>query len=280
MIGIKFVLLQAVLLIMIMEQNTYLRVHIKHSKPVEINEFTTSLNSISNLFSSYVQKHGEIEEQTKAKLYVEKIQEGSIIVCLTELVTSTLLPFAENVNIIVEFATFIKDVYNYFINGSGEKPELTLSECNDFNNMLSLVAGDNKGEMAIGAVIRGDNNNVLVGCTFNYIDSNAGQNQLKLEAERLRAVAPLSEKYSRQLMTIYQLRSDMDSNVGNKAIIESLSHKKVSVVFETDKLKEDILNSESNPVKKAFLVDVEVQTVNNRIAAYKVLALHDVIDIE
>lgn len=260
-------------------EQTMLLVHIKPSKPIEINEFTSSLNAVSNLFTSYVQKNGSCDEQAQAKLYVEKVQEGSIIVYLTELVSSSILPFIENANLIFEFATFIKNTCDYYIHGKGEKEELTISECNDFNNMLNMVAGDNKGEMEIGAVVKGRGNNILVGCTLNYTDCNAGQNQFKKEADRLKALAPVSEKYSRQLMTIYQLRSDMGNDAGNRAIIEGISKKKVAVVFETDELKERILNSDCNPVKYAFLVDVEVQTVNERIGAYKVLALHDTIEI-
>ena len=41
-----------------------------------------------------------------------------------------------------------------------------------------------------------------------------------------------------------------------------------------------IRHSDSNPTKKAYLVDVVLLTVNGKIAAYKVMALHDVIDLE
>lgn len=86
--------------------------------------------------------------------------------------------------------------------------------------------------------------------------------------------------HTRQLMTIYQMRGDMGTDKGNKAVIDAISKNKLAVVFETDELKEQILHSDSNPTKKAFLVDVVVQTVAGKIAAYKVMALHDVIDID
>ena len=259
---------------------TILLVHIKPSKPIEINEFTSSLNSVGNLFSSYVQKNGSCDEQARARLYIEKIEEGSIVIYLTELVTATLIPFVENANTIFEFASFLKRTCDYYIHGIGDKEELSIADCSDFNNMFSLIAGDNKGELEIGAITKGDGNNILVGCTLNYIDCNKGKNQIKKEADRLKSLTPASEKYSRQLMTIYQLRSDMGNDIGNKAVIEGISKKRIAVVFETDELKEKILHSDSNPVKHAFLVDVEVQTVNEKIAAYKVLSLYDIIELE
>jgi hypothetical protein len=162
-------------------KDTKLLIHLKHSKPVEINEFTASLNAVGNLYSSFVQENGGCDEQAQAKLYVEKIQEGSIMVYLSELVSAGLIPFMENSNTILDFASYLKTVFGYYIHGEGDKPELTIQECKDFGNMLSVVAGDHKGRMEIGAVVKGDNNNVLVGCIINYTDSNAGQNTFKRE---------------------------------------------------------------------------------------------------
>ncbi len=96
----------------------------------------------------------------------------------------------------------------------------------------------------------------------------------------IKSVQPVTDMYSRQLMTIYQMRSDMETDKGNMAVIDAISKNKMAVVFETDELKEMILHSDSNPTKKAYLVDVVLLTVNGKIAAYKVMALHDVIDLE
>ena len=81
-------------------------------------------------------------------------------------------------------------------------------------------------------------------------------------------------------MTIYQMRGDMNVDAGNKAVIESISPRKVSVVFSSDDLKEAILHYDDNPTKKAYWVDVETLNVNGRLVGYNVLALHDTIPID
>ena len=43
-------------------------------------------------------------------------------------------------------------------------------------------------------------------------------------------------------MTIYQMRSDMETDKGNMAVIDAISKNKMAVVFETDELKEMILH--------------------------------------
>lgn len=257
-----------------------LLVHIEHSKPIEIAEFVSSLNAVGNLFSSFAQSKGDSKELSQAKLYVEKIEEGCIDIILCEVVAASLIPFAENMNIIFEFSSYIKSVLDYFTKGSGSTPILSLQEGKSFRDLMIVTAGDNKGEMTIGAINKDNKGDIFNNCTFNFQESNSAQNQLEKEIESIKSIQPTDEVYSRVLMTIYQMRSDMNTDTGNKAIIDSISKKKIGIVFETDDLKSCILNSEYNPAKKAFLVDVVVQTVNEKLAAYKVMALHDTIDLD
>ena len=241
--------------------------HIEHSKPIEISEFVTSLNAIGNLFSLFAKKNGDCKEAAKSKLYVEKIEEGCIDIILCEIASAGILPFIENMNIILEFSSYIK-------------PDLDLNECKNFKDLALVTAGDNNGITTIGAINKGDKSNIYYNCTFNFQEGNSAQNQLEKEIKSIKSVQPVTDMYSRQLMTIYQMRSDMETDKGNMAVIDAISKNKMAVVFETDELKEMILHSDSNPTKKAYLVDVVLLTVNGKIAAYKVMALHDVIDLE
>lgn len=262
-------------------RDTALLVHIKHTKPIEMNEFVSSLSALNGLYSSYVRKNGGSKEFSQSKLYVEKIEKGSIDIYLCDLVAATIIPFLENANVIMEFAGYVKKVYDYFMKGKGEKPSLDVQECDNFSDILNVVAADQGATMSIGAVNKTNRGNVFNNCTFNFGDSNSAQNQIGREKEIIKSVEPTNEIFSRVLMQIYQLRSDADSNKGNKAIIDEIQRgKHVPVVFESDILKGQILFSDANPTRKAFQVDVKVQTLNGKIVAYKVTALHDIIDLE
>lgn len=267
----------------IMEQNknaNAILFHIEHSKPIEISEFITSLNAIGNLFSSFAKKNGDCKESAKSKLYVEKIEDGCIDIILCEVVAAGMLPFMENMNVILEFSSYVKNVIDYLTKGEGTKPELDFNECKGFKELMTVTAGDNNGSTEIGAINKTDKGNVYNNCTFNFQESNSAQNQLEKRIESIKSVQPITDVYARQLMTIYQMRSDMGTDKGNKAVIDSISQNKLSVVFETDELKEKILHSDSNPTKKGFLVDVVLLTAQDKIVAYKVTALHDIIDLE
>ncbi len=257
-----------------------LLVHIEHSKPIEVSDFVTTLNAVGNLFSIFAQGHGDTKDISNAKLYVEKIEEGCIDIILCETVTAGILPFMENMNIIFEFSSYIKDVISYYTKGHGKKPKLGMQECKNFKDLFTVTSGDNNGEMTIGAIFKGNKGNIYHNCTFNFPESNSAQNQIAREISGMKEVSPTSIPHKRVLMQIYQLRNDSSSNTGNKAIIDDIFRgKKLSVVFESDDLRSRILFSDENPAIKAFLVDVVVQTIDGRPAAYKVLELHDVIDL-
>lgn len=70
-----------------MEENKQdiLRIHIENSQPVEVADFTKTMNAFGALFVSFAQKNGKSKEEANAKLYVSKIIEGSIDIHLVEL---------------------------------------------------------------------------------------------------------------------------------------------------------------------------------------------------
>lgn len=262
-----------------MKDDHSLLVHIRHSKPIELSEFTTCLNAVGNLFSSYVQKEGQSKEMAQAKLYVSKIEEGSIDIILKEIVSATFIPFAENANTIFQFAAYLKGIVDYFTKGDGEKPALTQQECRNLRDVFAVTAGDNNGETEIGAICGENKGTLFQSCTFNFGESNSAQNQLSKEIERLKSVGSNDEVYKMQLMTLYQIRND-NTNIGNKAIIESISRKKLSVIFDSEDLKDNILRIDENPTRKGFIVDVSVMTAEGKTAVYKVLKLHEIVDLE
>lgn len=187
----------------------------------------------------------------------------------------------ENVNTIIDFARYVKGVFDYLIKGEGEKPQIDLQECNNFSNVLNFVTSDQKGKMSIGAVSKVERGNVFNNCVFNFGDGNSAQNQLHKEMCTLQEECQENDIYERVLMQIYQLRSDADTNIGNKAVIDEIfKGKHLPVVFNSEELKNNILFLDANPTRKAYQVDVKVQTLSGRPKAYKVMALHDVIDLE
>ena len=264
----------------ILPKDTALLIKITHSQPIEVKDFVATMNSIGNLFDDFCKENGDSADARKAKLYVEKIEHGSIEIFLTEAVTALALPYIENINLIMEFAGHIKNVIQYFTQGKGDKPKLTQRELKNYKDVFAITAGDNKGKTEIGAIETGNKENIFNNCTFNYFESNAAQNQIERAEKELKDSEPSEKIYERQLMTIFQMRGNMGTDTGNRAIVDNLSSKSFPVVFETDELKREILNNDENPTKKGFLVDVIIQTIGGKPAVYKIIRLHEIISLD
>lgn len=261
-------------------RDTALLVKITHTKPIEIKDFVAMMGAVGGLFDGFCKSNGDSTEAQKANLYVQKIKHGSIEIFLTEAISAIALPFIENMNLVMEFAGHIKSVVEYFTKGVGEKPQLSLKELRQFHDIFAVTAGDNKGSTEIGAVHKDCSGAIYNNCTFNYFDGNSAQNQINREEDEIKAQTPEETVHERQLMTIFQMRSDMAVNTGNKAVVDSISPRPLALVFDNDELKHQILDTDENPAKNAYFVDVAILNAQGKPMAYKVVALHEIISLE
>lgn len=263
----------------LLPQDTAMLINIKHSKPIEMTDLVNTLNGIGVTFDYFCKRNGDVTDGRKAKLYIEKIEYGSVDIILTEALTLGMLPLLEHCNILFEFAGYIKNIFEFFIHGNGDKPELKKSELIALKDTLSVVVHDNKGEISFGAVDKRNISFSFNNCNITYTGGNVAQNQISdsIEDDKDKSC----EKVHRnQLMRVRQLRGDLDTNSGNCARIDALCNRDLPVFFDTPELKRIILASAENPTLQAYLVDVVLQTVEDKPVSYKIMTLHDVIPME
>ncbi len=257
-------------------KDTAIRVHLHHTQPVEVNDFVASVTSISNLFSSYMKENADYKEEVKAKLYVEKIKEGSIDMWLVAPTLVGLIAFADDTNKLCDFVKHINDFIAHFLNGLHPEKKYSISELQDLKEVLAPTSSDRGGQIKIDAININTNQVIIQGTPVAFDSSNSIQNQIKREIEVRKSTEVSDGVHKKVLMQIYQLRNKADSNVGNKAIIDDIFvGKKLPVVFATDELKSEILFSEANPARTGFIVDAEVMTIEGKPKAYKIVGLSD-----
>lgn len=250
-------------------------IKIDNKNPVELMDLTKSLVSLASEFNTFVAKSADSKENREAKLYVKEIKTGSVILELIEIATVGMIPFLENVNTIVGFAEYCKTAFNYFLKNEGDKPEMSVSELRDMSQIVNPVAKDNGSQLNFSTTING---NVSLHFNLSSVEANAFQNIAKREIEKLVAPEILDEIKSKVLLYWYQARNDIKSKVGNKAVVEELSPNPLNVIFEDDKLKEQMIHDHDNFFLKVFVVDVKMQSVKGKLAAYKIVKLHDSFD--
>jgi len=238
---------------------------------------TKSLVSLANQFDSYVSKNADSKENREAKLYVKEIKSGSVIFELVEFATISIIPFIENTNTIIEFGKFFKKTINYFLKNEGEKPDLTPSEYKDFSSILTPVSKDNGSQFNLSTTVNG---NLEMHLHVNSTETNAVQNLIKGELDKLKIPESPDSSTERVLLMWYQARTDIKSKVGNKGIIEEISKKPLNITFESENLKQEMIHGEINPFRTAYIVDVKVMTIQEKPTVYKIMKMHEYFDLE
>lgn len=250
---------------------------INNKQPIELLDLTKSLVALSTNFDRYTSENGENKENREAKLYVKEIRSGSIIIELIELATVGVIPFAENINTILDFATYFKSSVNFFLKGEGKNPELGPSEFKEISTIVSPIAKDKGSQLNISTTVNG---NVTINFNLNSNESTAIQNIFNRELKKLKLPEISDKSEDRVVLTFYQARSDKTSKIGNKGTIESLNKKPMNIVFDTEELKTEILHSDVNPLKTAYLVDVKIETINEKPSIYRIIKLHEYFELE
>jgi hypothetical protein len=162
-----------------------------------------------------------------------------------------------------------------WLRGRVAKPEHV--DASTVKNIITFVeptakdAGSN-----ISVTVNGDNNFVPI--VVSSLEANAMQNGGARYLESLKE--PKLLIHEKKLMSWHQVRNEDGPATGEKAIIEAITNRPIKVIFDSKDLRDEMLYGRENPLKEAYLVDVEAQTVRGKIAIYKVLRLHDRVPLD
>ena len=258
-------------------RNTALLLKIDHKDPIEVKDFIATISSISKLYHSFCLENGIKKHDSQSRLYVEKVEHGSIEVFLAS-AWEAVLPTIGATNTILEFAKFIKHIVNYYKGDEAQKPILSYQQMKDLLGMYAVSANNKSAVTSIGAVnIKISGSPTFVDCNFTYQNSNSALNQLNSDMKNERNDEDSPKVICSQLMTIKVHHAKHESR-SSQGIIEDIDSKPHFLIFEDSTIENSILHEHHNPTKKIFVVDVIPMHANGRIGAYKVIALHDILD--
>jgi hypothetical protein len=138
------------------------------------------------------------------------------------------------------------------------------------------VAKDRNGCLIIAPVeIKGDGNNVSVNVTTVY--ANAGQNAADGVIDQMRE--PCTAMHEKVLLRWFQTRNDPAAKTGDMAIVENVCEEPVKTLFLSESTKVRMLGMEENIYRKAFVVDLKVETLRGRPRLYVIHTIHDTVEL-
>jgi hypothetical protein len=253
--------------------------------PVALDDLTVSLNALAQFYEDYLVTSGTAPPEEGVRLYVHDLRTGSIIAVLRAIADQGRLMFGEHgivptitsafdhADTLAGFLGTLNDVVQFFLGtlDLAEKP--TKKEAEQIIKILEPVAKDNASQLNVQ--FNGPTHIGEIHYHYNSQQANAVQNNAR---RYLGPELPTNRTLHDELLVLHQVRGDPKSKAGDRGIIESVSKSPVKLWFASEEIKKAILDSPDNPFQKAFIVDVEVKTVDEKPALYQVLAVKDSFD--
>lgn len=250
--------------------------------PVALDDLAVSLNSLAQFYEDYLAVSGKAPTEEGVRLYVHDLRTGSIIAVLQAIADQAHLLFGEHgvvptlksafdqADTLAGFLGSLNDVVQFFLGKPNGTKQPTKKEAEEIIKIFEPVARDSGSQLNVQ--FNGTVNIEAIHYHYNSQEANAVQNSAR---RYLGPTLPTNQILHDETLVLHQVRGDSKSKSGDKGIIDSISQRPVKLLFTSEKIKNDILESPDNPFQQVFVVDVEVKTADGKPALYKVLALKD-----
>lgn len=258
--------------------------------PIEIGDFVSAFTSIANQYQKFVRERYP-DMSGDARIFVSEVSSGSVIANLVPVLSAfglsaysaALLMQADAVtDFVLKYGEKIKA---YFLAG-GHSDSATDSDLKDLIGSVAAIAKDQNGTSRIESVIY-YNKNRQVSAAVQFDTKQARVAIENIEAHKLLMRATDHKPHERVLMTFVQSNiknPPKDKSGGEKVIIESISKLELPLIYASDlaeeRIKHEIREASENVYKKGFVVDVLIETRNDKPVAYKVTNVHQILDLE
>ena len=233
-------------------------------------DLVQSLMAVSAQFEKFIKSNSKPSPEACTELLIHEVRQGSIVV---ELVAHSLpmVPLIWGDGAIHEWVNYAKSIM-LWLAGQEEKPcqRVTKNDLDNFSSMVQPVAKDNGSQVIFAATSGGTITNHF------YIGHDEARNvQRRVIKEIEKVNDPIDNIHFKQYMTWHQIRFDSSLTAGSQAIIENISKAPKRIVFEDEDTKRAMTKGDSRFARDwqelAYLVDVEVQSVNGTPRAYKII---------
>lgn len=250
--------------------NNRLEITINNSRHVALTDLSLSLLSLSSQYQRFVESECNDSDKISSELLIKEVRKGSIVV---ELIShaAPLVPLFWEGGPLHQWLSSSASVLKWLLGEDEKAPkDVSKSELQDWVRFLAPVAKDDGSQMNI---VLNDSAKLVQNITITHKDAVRAQQGARSHIERLEESE--DNIFRKQMMIWNQAKFDSSKKTGNKAIIESISKSPLKVIFENDAIKHEMLHPQphfSTPWHElAYIVDVEVQTVQGKPKLYKVL---------
>lgn len=258
---------------------------IDNSQPIELGAFVRAFTSIAKEYQDSVDESPDFEGE--AEIYVREVRSGSIVADLWPVVASTvpiIASHAEQVFLAVEFVEKWKDRITKL--AAGIVPgNFSRSDLKTFAGVVEAIARDPDASSTLEVATFEDGKR-QVKAAFKFRTNEAKAVERTIEGEYRRLETERDDTHLRVLMIF--TRSDIgdapkDKRSGERVVIPQISDRDLPIMYASDlaeqRVKHEIREADDNIYKKGFSVDVSVLYRNARPIVYRILNVHEVVDL-
>ncbi|MFK5977834.1 MAG: hypothetical protein QM488_02980 [Rhizobiaceae bacterium] len=258
----------------------YLTFTLNLKEPVEIEEFARFFSGFGSLFDDYLRtEHKEI--QGEAKLYVKEVRKGSIAADLI-LHIPDLIGYMDDVLIVGGFASLFSKRVREYIHGKWLKGA-SKSQLKHVTDAITAIANDPNGSATLEAVAfeeNGEHRKLAIRFT-----SKEARSALKTIEEQKASLDKSEHADHEKVLMLFERPAKTVVGSGKKTkeagVISSIYEKPLPIIYESEMAEREIKQhfQSENVFQHGFVVDVNVEKRNGRMLAYKIIGLHQIIDL-
>lgn len=259
--------------------------------PIELGGLTDSFAALARLY----ERHYRVEGEPAPKLYVTRLETGSIIAEIVPLALlfRDVIPIIDGSMKIGDFAGRLSKGLRAFSNiaeaPTAAKELPSRDDARDLREFIKPITGRSNGCLSIkhARYIKRDGDaETIVEYAFDERELNRAAVNIEQVLSAPEMLPPPSSETSgfvREAMLFFDQASRApgkeQGRTSDKAIVPEVSDKPLPVWFRksVNDLKDKMVRGDENPITNTFVVDVHVQRLNGEPKGYIVTELHKII---
>ena len=272
-------------------------IRIEPDGPVDLDELGQSFSSFARMFHRQQELLAGQSAAVNTRLFVAKIENGGIIAEIVPLLLMLNEPiaFMAATNTIEKFSTnlvaLLKKISKDESASDDEKKVIINSDdIRDLQAALKPLTGKKAAELGLYHVKiarkKGDHE-IVAEYTMRAPEINmASTNMMRVQEQEIAMLAAPSRHVPMQevLMRLFQASTAAGKEkgrTGDRAIIADVTERDLPLYFpkQSNDYKEAITKGSDNPFAKGYIVDVSVEYEGDTPRMYRLLHLHEVLDL-
>ena len=264
------------------EGTPFIEIKISLEQPVELFDLVKQFGGIATQFRDHIaREHPDLAAD--ATIYVKDLRAGSIILELVPYFM-TLYQSMQMATTIDRFVNRVREIYELYADGK-PVPDAKKGDLANYLDTIRAIAKDENGSLRMVSSEYHETKTTQR-AVFEITTKDAQAAREAIERQQVELTLPAHEVVENELLVFWQSNkknADTGKRTGEKAVIEKVSPRPLSVVYETDSARERIkyetTKGDRNLYKLGFYVDAYVERVNSKPVAFKITAVRDIIDL-